>query len=118
MPGCELILRAWTDAEHLVGICAVRVNDVAVAVLQIAGIIVRHVADPCTVVRPAAAVYGESISGERRIAGPVPANLPQIELAGAVGRLRRTLVGHDREPRAIGAELDGVLFRSRIDRQP
>ena len=54
---------------------------------------------------------------ERRVVGPVGADLPDVDLARAVGTFGKTLVRHDREPLVVGAELNCVLLRGGVVRE-
>src|SRR5207247_11482264 len=94
-----------------------RSDDVPVAVLQIGRILVRDVADPLAVVRPHAPKYGERVACERGVVGAIRADLPEIELPGAVRRFGKSVVRADGEPSVVGAELQRVLFRGRVVRE-
>src|SRR5438132_14168809 len=54
---------------------------------------------------------------ERRVVGPVGADLPDVDLARAVVTFGKTLVRHDREPLVVGAELNCVLLRGGLVRE-
>src|SRR2546427_4977696 len=54
---------------------------------------------------------------ERGVVGPVRGDLPDVDLAGAVGTFGKTLVRHDREPLVVGAELNCVLLRGGVVRE-
>ena len=96
---------------------SVGLHDVRVGVLEVGHVLVRRVRDPLAVGAPLPAEHGEGVVRERRVVRSVRAHLPQVELAGPIGRGGMPLVREDGEPLVVGAELPGVLLRGRVVRE-
>ena len=117
MPVGDGVFRAGLHGQDLTCAGPIRVDDIGVDVLEVAGVLVGRVADERAVGAPEAPEDGERVTGERCVVGAVGAHLPEVELTGAVRCGRMPLVREHGDPRVVGAELRDVFLRGRIVRE-